>query len=99
MQKRGLHPYGCDLPGRRASLKITAIDVVGRQVRVAVRHPGEIDRTGSRIGDRDQTLGNSRWKGVFGQNRDGLAWRALELDRLPAQGQGRYPLQRVAILL
>ncbi len=93
------NPQRSDALGRLASMHIATVDVVSRQIAVGVGRPGEIDRAGSRIGHRDQPLGNSRRKGVFGRNRDRLARRSLHLHRLPGKRQCCDSFDHIAVLL
>ena len=83
--ERSLNTHGSDALGRQASLNIAAVDMVSRQIAIAVGRPGEIDGAGGRIGNRDQPLGNGRGKVVFGRNLDGLAGLTLYLHGLTGE--------------
>ena len=80
-------------------MHITAVDMVSRQITIAVRRPGEIDGAGSRIGHGHQPLGNRGRENVGGRNHDGVARHALYLNGFSGDSQGRHPFERVAIAL
>src|SRR5271168_4619994 len=80
-------------------MHITAVDMVTRQIAVAVRRPGEIDGAGSRIGYGHQPLWNRGGENVSGRDHDGVARHALYLNGFSGDSQGRDPFQRIAIAL
>jgi hypothetical protein len=47
---RGLNPYGSDALGGQVSMRITAVNTIGRQIALGVRGPGEINGAGGGIG-------------------------------------------------
>ena len=96
---RGLNPHRSDALGRQISMHIAAVDMVSRQIAIAVRRPGEIDGAGSRIGHGDQPLGNRGGKtSVVATTIASLGKPCTSTD-CPESSNGRDPFERVAISL